>query len=217
MFTRRNLLLAAGMAAAVMLTAGALIAGIGPAASATPALRPGAPAPAFTATGAAGETVSLADFSGKTIVLEWTNADCPFVKKHYAPPAHNMQTLQARAEAEGVVWLSVISSAPGKQGYVSGAEALEIASARGARPAHMLLDPQGELGRLYGAKTTPHMFVINSQGEIAYQGAIDSIPTAKADDLAKAVNYVAAALDSLQAGEAVAVMQSAPYGCSIKY
>ena len=211
---RRNLSLAAGMAAAVALTAGALIAST---ARAEPSPAPGNPAPAFTATDSFGEPVSLADFAGKTVVLEWTNDGCPFVRKHYTAPPSNMQTLQKSAAADGIVWLSVISSAPGKQGYADGARANELTEVRGAAPAHVLLDPDGKLGHLYQAKTTPHMFVIAPDGTIAYQGAIDSKASARVADIETATNYVSAALNSLAGGEAVEVAVTKPYGCSVKY
>jgi peroxiredoxin len=215
MFSRRNVSLAAGMAAAVALTAGALIAST---ADASPLVTPGEPAPAFTGTNSHGQPVSLADFSGKTIVLEWTNDGCPFVKKHYATPPANMQTLQAdAAAADDVVWLTVISSAPGKQGHVTGDEANALTAMRDAMPSHVLLDASGDVGRLYGAKTTPHMYVIGPDGTLAYEGAIDSKPSARVDDIADATNYVRAALDSVAAGEPVAVATSKPYGCSVKY
>jgi hypothetical protein len=203
MFSRRNLSLAAGMAAAVALTAGALIAST---ADASPVVAPGAPAPAFTGTDSNGAAVSLSDFAGKTVVLEWTNDGCPFVQKHYtAPPA------------DDVVWLSIASSGPGKQGHVTGDEANALTTSRGASPAHVLLDPAGTLGHLYGAKTTPHMFVIRPDGTLAYQGAIDSKPSARVADIDGATNYVRAALASVAAGEPVAVPSAKPYGCSVKY
>ena len=214
MFSRRNLSLAAGMAAAVALTAGALIAST---ADASPLVTPGEAVPGFTGTNSHGQPVSLADFSGKTIVLEWTNDGCPFVQKHYAAPPSNMQTLQADAAADDVVWLSVISSAPGKQGHVTGDEANALTEERSAAPAHVLLDTAGQIGRLYGAKTTPHMYVIRADGTLAYEGAIDSKPSSRVDDIATATNYVRAALDSVAAGEPVAVATSKPYGCSVKY
>ena len=214
MFSRRNLSLAAGMAAAVALTAGALIAST---ADASPLVTPGEAVPGFTGTNSHGQPVSLADFSGKTIVLEWTNDGCPFVQKHYAAPPSNMQTLQADAAADDVVWLSVISSAPGKQGHVTGDEANALTHDRSAAPAHVLLDTAGHIGRLYGAKTTPHMYVIRADGTLAYEGAIDSKPSSRVDDIATATNYVRAALDSVAAGEPVAVATSKPYGCSVKY
>jgi hypothetical protein len=211
---RRNLSLAAGMAAAVALTAGALIASTARADSGLPV---GRPAPAFVATDSNGEQVSLSDFAGRTVVLEWTNEGCPFVRKHYAQPPGNMQGLQADAKADETVWLTVISSAPGKQGYVEGAAANQWTEEHGATPAHVLLDPDGSLGRLYQAKTTPHMFIIGPNGQVAYQGAIDSVASANVADINSATNYVREALTSLAAGEPVAVNTTKPYGCSVKY
>jgi len=210
--TRRHLTLAAGMMTAVALTAGALIAST---AQAAPAM--GGAAPAFTGVTAAGGEISLADFAGKTVVLEWTNDGCPFVQKHYASPPANMQTLQKGAAADDVVWISVISSAPGKQGYSDAARAKELTASRGAAPAHVVLDESGAIGRLYGAKTTPHMFIITPGGELVYDGAIDSKASSKVDDIAGATNYVAAALADLEAGKPVATPETKPYGCSVKY
>lgn len=216
MFNRRNILLATGMAAAVALTAGSLIAST---ANASPASKAGVAAPTFTGTNSNGETVSLSDFAGKTVVLEWTNDGCPFVQKHYAEPHLNMQSLQAdAADSDGnVVWLSVVSSAPGKQGHVDGAAANALTTSRGAAPAHVLLDETGEIGRLYDAKTTPHMFVITADGTIAYEGAIDSKASAKVADIPDATNYVSAALNSVAKGEPVETASTKPYGCSVKY
>ena len=211
---RRNLSLAAGMAAAVALTAGALIASTARADSGVAA---GKPAPAFTATDSNGATVSLADFAGHAVVLEWTNDGCPFVRKHYTNPPGNIQGLQAAAAEDGTVWLTVVSSAPGKQGFVDGTRANELTRARKAVPAHVLLDPEGALGRLYGAKTTPQVFVIGPDGTLAYQGAIDSRASANVADIATATNYVSAALNSLAGGEAVEMAVTKPYGCSVKY
>ncbi|MBK8197505.1 MAG: redoxin domain-containing protein [Acidobacteria bacterium] len=210
--TRRHLSLAAGMAAAVALTAGALIASTAEAAPAT-----GLAAPDFSGVTSAGETISLSDFAGKTVVLEWTNDGCPFVQKHYTSPPSNMQTLQKSAAADDVVWISVISSAPGKQGFADGARADALTAERGAAPAHVVLDPDGTIGKLYGAKTTPHMFVISADGALAYDGAIDSKATAKVSDIATATNYVTAALADIEAGRPVATPVSKPYGCSVKY
>ena len=210
--TRRHLSLAAGMAAAVALSAGALIASTAQAAPAT-----GAAAPAFSGVTSAGETISLADFAGKTVVLEWTNDGCPFVKKHYATPPANMQTLQKSAAADDIVWISVISSAKGEQGYADAARANELTASRGAAPAHVVLDEAGTIGKLYGAKTTPHMFIITADGELAYDGAIDSKSSAKVEDIAKATNYVTAALEDIEAGRPVATPVTKPYGCSVKY
>jgi peroxiredoxin len=173
-----------------------------------------APAPAFTAQTADGKTVSLADYKGKTVVLEWTNHDCPFVKKHYGG---NMQNLQKTATGQGVVWLQVISSAPGQQGHVDGATAKKLNADRGAAPTATLLDPTGQIGKAYGAQTTPHMYVIKGDGTLAYKGGIDSIPSAKAEDIAKAEPYVTDALAAVAAGRKIEKASTRPYGCSIKY
>jgi len=211
--TRRNLGLAAGMATAVALTAASMIAFT---ADAAPII--GEAAPAFTdAVTAGGETISLADFTDKTVVLEWTNHDCPFVRKHYAEPVKNMQTLQTGAAENDVVWIQVISSAPGKQGHLEAAAALAKNAERTAAPSYTILDPSGDLGRAFDAKTTPHMFVIDGAGALAYQGAIDSIRSAKVDDIAVATNYVTAALMAVSAAEVPEISSSAPYGCSVKY
>jgi peroxiredoxin len=175
----------------------------------------GAPAPAWTGVDSNGKTHSLADFRGKTVVLEWTNHDCPYVMKHYG--SGNMQALQRDATAKGVVWLAVISSAPGEQGFVSGAEANRIAADRKAAPTATILDPDGSIGRAYGARTTPHMYVIDGNGTLVYMGGIDDRPTADKADVAGARNFVRAALDDLAAGRAVATSTSRPYGCSVKY
>ncbi|MFG6486429.1 redoxin domain-containing protein [Roseateles sp. BYS78W] len=174
-----------------------------------------APAPAFTATTADGKAVSLADFKGRTVVLEWTNADCPYVRKHYG--SGNMQSQQKAATAQGVVWLQVISSAPGQQGFVDGATAQKLNAERGAAPTATLLDPQGDLGRLYGAQTTPHLFVIKGDGTLAYKGGIDSIASADRADIAKAEPYVTEALAAVAAGRNVEKASTRPYGCSVKY
>lgn len=174
-----------------------------------------APAPAFTATTADGKTVSLADFKGKTVVLEWTNHDCPYVRKHYG--SGNMQGQQKAAAAQGVVWLQVISSAPGQQGFVDGATAQKLNAERGAAPTATLLDPKGDLGKLYGAQTTPHMYVIKADGTLAYKGGIDSIASPKVEDISKAEPYVADALAAVAAGRKVEKSSTRPYGCSVKY
>lgn len=186
-----------------------------PLATANAAPQVGAPAPAFTATDSNGVTHSLADFRGKTVVLEWTNHDCPFVIKHYA--TDNMQALQRAATATGVVWLAVISSAPGEQGHVSGAEANRIAAERKAAPTAILLDPDGTVGRAYAARTTPHMYIIDAAGTLVYMGGIDDRPTADKADVPGATNFVRAALDDIAAGRPVATPTSRPYGCSVKY
>ncbi|MBR9813845.1 thioredoxin family protein [bacterium] len=176
----------------------------------------GQAAPGFTLTSAEGKEVSLADYSGKTVILEWTNHDCPFVKKHYG--SGNMQDLQAAYTGDDTVWLSIISSAPGKQGHVSPEKARELTTSRGAKPTHVLFDPTGEVGRSYGAKTTPHMYVIDDAGTLlAYNGAIDSIPSANPADIGKAKNYVKTAMTALAAGEKPNPATTKPYGCSVKY
>jgi hypothetical protein len=175
----------------------------------------GQPAPAFTLTDSTGKTRSLADFAGKTVVLEWTNHGCPFVRKHYG--AGNMQAQQRDATADGVVWLSVNSSAPGQQGHVDGAGAEAVRSeARAAQTAY-LLDPDGTVGRAYGAMTTPHMYVVDPTGVLRYAGAIDSIASPDTDDIAQATQYVPQALAELAAGQPVSVAVTRPYGCSVKY
>lgn len=212
-FTRRNFGLAAGMATAVALTAGAMIAFSANAAPIT-----GEAAPGFSnAVTASGATISLSDFTDQTVVLEWTNHDCPFVKKHYAEPVKNMQTLQGEATAENTVWIQVISSAPGKQGYLQADAALAKNEERGAAPSYTILDPSGDIGRAYDAKTTPHMYVIQGDGMLVYEGAIDSIRSAKVADIDKATNYVTAALTAVASGAAPEVSSAKPYGCSVKY
>ena len=172
-------------------------------------------APAFQLVDSKGKSRSLAEFAGKTVVLEWTNHECPFVKKHYG--SGNMQAQQRQATAAGVVWLSINSSAPGKQGNVDGAAAERVRSqARAAQTAY-LLDPTGTVGRTYGAKTTPHMYVIDPKGVLRYAGGIDSIPSPDVDDIAKATKYVPQALAEFAAGKPVSVPVTRPYGCSVKY
>jgi peroxiredoxin len=212
--------LAAGFLAATLLTAGAVLAsaaGASPAAVvAIGAVTTNVAAPQFTATDATGKSVRLSDFAGKTVVLEWTNHGCPFVVKHY-DSSGNIPALQAKAREEGVVWLSVISSAPGKQGYLQGQAALAKAAERNSVPHAILLDPDGALGRQFGAKTTPHMFVIDGKGVLRYQGGIDSIKSANAKDIAKAEPYVANALAAIKAGQPVSPADTTPYGCGVKY
>lgn len=171
-------------------------------------------APAFTLTDSKGQSHSLADFAGKTVVLEWTNHECPFVVKHYSG---NMQALQKQFGTDDVVWLTVISSAPGKQGHVSGAKADELTSSRNAMPDAVLFDETGVTGKAYDAKTTPHMYVIDKKGVLQYMGGIDSIPSAKVDDIAKATPYFSDALTAVLAGNPASPAVTKPYGCSIKY
>lgn len=174
----------------------------------------GAPAPDFTVVDSKGNSHSLKDFAGKNVVLEWTNHDCPFVVKHYSG---NMQALQADMTAQDVVWLSVISSAPGKQGHVSGAKADELTASRSAKPTAVVFDESGVVGKAYDAKTTPHMYVIDKAGVLQYMGGIDSIPSAKVDDIAKATPYFANAAKAVLAGQTPDPAVTKPYGCSIKY
>ena len=179
--------------------------------SAAAALQIGQPAPAFTAVDTAGKTHTLDDFLGKVVVLEWTNHDCPFVKAHY--DAGNMQAQQRDATTEGVVWLSVISSAPGKQGHVGPSQADALTASRNAAPTAVLLDESGDMGRAYKARTTPHMYVIDTKGKLAYMGGIDSGPS----NIDAATQYVPAALANVMAGKAADPAVTRPYGCSVKY
>jgi len=175
----------------------------------------GKPAPAIALKDTDGKTVRLADFKGKLVVLEWVNFQCPFVRKHYG--SGNMQQLQKTYTEKGIVWISICSSAPGKQGYVTGPEAETLIEEKDATPTRFLLDPKGVAGKAYGAKTTPHMFVIDPKGILIYNGAIDDKPSTKPDDVPTARNYVAAALVAAMAGETVEVSATQPYGCSVKY
>ena len=195
---------------AAVVLAGLLISG---AAYAAP--EPGKPAPDFSAINSNGKTVRLSDFRGKIVVLEWTNDGCPYVQKHYN--SGNMQSLQKDETSRGVVWLTVISSAPGTQGYVDGTEANALTKSRGAAPTEVLLDPEGKVGHLYEARTTPHMFVVSKDGTLAYMGGIDDKPTTNPADIRTAKNYVRAALDEVMAGKTVEKAVTRPYGCSVKY
>lgn len=160
---------------------------------------------------------NLSDFDGKNIVLEWTNHECPYVRKHYNGEFNNMQNLQKRAAADDVVWLSIISSAEGEQGYVSGEKANALSVKRGATPTAVLMDEAGTTGRIFSAKTTPHMFVINKDRTLVYQGAIDSDRRSSPSTIPAATNYVTAALDALEAGTDIETAETSPYGCSVKY
>lgn len=175
----------------------------------------GKPAPDFTLKDCTGKEHRLSDFQGKTVVLEWVNHGCPFVIKHYS--AGNMQKLQADATSRGVVWLSICSSAPGQQGHMSAEEAVKKCEEVGSKATAYLLDEDGKVGRLYGAKRTPEMFVVNAEGILVYKGAIDDKPSAKSEDIAGAKNFVAAALDEVLAGKPVTKPETAAYGCSVKY
>jgi hypothetical protein len=209
-FSKRTLLVGAGGLA----LAGAVGFGIfGQPAEASVAT--GGPAPAFSLQDASGQTRTLAEFSGRTVVLEWTNFGCPFVRKHY--DSGSMQALQGEATGAGVVWLQVISSAPGEQGHLDGAGALARAQTDNAYPSATLLDPSGQMGHAYGARNTPHLFIINGEGRIAYQGAIDDHRSARPETLEGANNYVRAALGDMAAGRPVQVAETTPYGCPVKY
>lgn len=175
----------------------------------------GKPAPDFTLTDTHGEKRSLSDYKGKFIVLEWINHDCPFVGKHYG--SGNMQKLQREYTEKGVIWLSINSSAPGKQGYCTPEQANKLTKKKEAFPTAVLLDPDGKVGNIYGAKTTPHMFIITPEGILIYNGAIDDKPSTKKKDIAKAKNYVRATLDAAMNGKKVAIPTTQPYGCSVKY
>jgi peroxiredoxin len=183
--------------------------------AAQPSARVNAPAPEFSATDSYGKTQKLSDQKGKIVVLEWTNDGCPFVAKHYR--SGNMQALQKKYTAQGVVWFTVVSSAPGTQGYVTPEEANRDTDRRGAAPTAVLLDPTGALGHLYGAQATPHMYVINAEGQLVYMGAIDDAPSTDLSDVAHAKNYVAAAVEEVKAGKRVTVPATKAYGCSVKY
>ncbi len=175
----------------------------------------GSPAPAFTATDSHGQAHTLNQYRGKYVVLEWHNQGCPYTHKHYV--SGNMQSLQKEWTAKGVVWFTVISSAPGKQGYVTDSEENAYLAEMHADPTAVLMDPEGKLGRLYGARTTPEMYVIDPQGKLIYEGAIDDHPTPDVSDIKGADNYLNDALSEAMAGKPVAHAYRRPYGCSVKY
>jgi peroxiredoxin len=175
----------------------------------------GKPAPAFSATDSAGKSWSLAELKGKVVVLETTNHDCPYVRKHYN--STNMQTQQREAAAKGVVWLTVASSATGEEGFVTAAQANELTQQRNAAPAAFLLDPKSRIARAYGATVTPHMYIVDASGVLVYKGGIDSIPSSSQSDIPKAKQYVRVALDEVLAGKPVSDASTRPYGCSLKY
>lgn len=206
---RRELVAALGATAAT----GALAVSVPSRAHANP--QTGMAAPAFTATDSKGRQHALAAYKGKTVVLEWTNHECPYTVKHYA--TGNMQALQKSSTEAGIIWLTVVSSRPGTQGHVNALEADKLTDDRSAKPTAVVLDPGGELGRLYSARTTPHMFIIDPAGVLTYMGAIDDQPTANPDSVKTARNYVREALDAMSAGKPVAVASTRPYGCTVKY
>ena len=200
MKTMRNVAVAAGLA---MVCASAM------------ALKPGDPAPDFKGVDSNGKVQTLAQYRGKYVVLEWANKGCPFEQKHYK--SGNMERLQREWTAKGVVWLSVISSAPGQDGYVTPPEENDYLRTMKAAPSAAILDPSGTIGRLYSAKTTPDMFVIDPQGRLVYEGAIDDQPTPDPASLKDAKNYVSAALEASMAGRPVETPVTRSYGCSVKY
>lgn len=175
----------------------------------------GQAAPDFTLTDSNGKSHSLSQYKGKVVVLEWNNPKCPFVGKHYG--SGNMQKQQAQATAAGVVWLTINSSASGTQGDVNGAEANAYVARVGGKQTAYLLDPSGQVGRLYGARTTPHMYVIDNSGVLRYMGGIDSIKSTDQEDIGKATQYVPQALGELAAGKPVSVPTAEPYGCGVEY
>lgn len=188
---------------------------LGLVASAFAAPEIGKPAPDFTLKDAAGKTHSLADLKGKTVVLEWVNYGCPFVKKHYG--SKNMQTLQKDAIDKGVVWLAICSSAPGKQGHLPADQVEATNKTQGSNVSAYLLDEDGTVGKLYEAKTTPEMFIINKDGVLVYKGAIDSKADPNPESIASSTNYVKVALDEVLVGKPVSTSSTKPYGCSVKY
>jgi len=185
------------------------------AASVTHAVEVGKAAPEFSLTDYTGKVFKLSDLKGKTVVLEWFNRGCPFVKKHYG--AKNMQSLQKKYTGKGVVWLTIVSSAKGKEGYLNPEEVKPVVKELGIASTALLLDPKGTVGKAYQAKTTPHMYIVDKAGVLVYTGAIDDIPSTDPADIKGAKNYVSAALDELLAGKKVTVSTTKAYGCSVKY
>lgn len=197
----------------LLLTAFACFASTALFAADSPAV--GSSAPNFSAPDAKGKPHSVSEFKGKYVVLEWFNPDCPFVKKHYG--SGNMQKLQEEFTGKGVVWLSIDSSAQGKEGNLTPAEAEKKMAELKMHPTALLLDPDGKAGQAYGAKNTPHMFIINPEGKVIYEGAIDSKASTNPADIANSTNYVKVALDESLAGKTVSTPSTKPYGCSVKY
>ena len=181
--------------------------------NASPSL--GTPAPQFKDIDSNGNEVSLSDFQGKIVILEWTNHDCPYVRRQYM--TGNMQMVQVKAKDMGVVWISIISSAPGTQGHVNRRQANKLTASRKALPSHVVMDPSGVIGKLYGARTTPHMYIVDTKGILVYKGAIDDKPTSWGKIDAGTKNYVLDALSELMAGNRITHAATQPYGCSVKY
>ncbi len=201
---RRHVLVVAASAAAALFT--------GPAVAAAAV---GQPAPDFTLTDTTGKAVRLSDFKGKHVVLEWTNPGCPFVRKHY--DSANMQTLQKESVGKGVVWLAVNSTENASGDYLAPQQLARWMTGQKAAPSATLMDEEGTAGKAYGARTTPHMYVVNPQGTLIYAGGIDSIPSARQDDIKTATNYVRQGLTEALAGKPLSAPSTRPYGCSIKY
>ncbi len=179
------------------------------------AVQTGRAAPDFSVSDTKGARHALAAHRGNTVILEWTNHECPYTVKHYA--TGNMQALQAAATASGAIWLTVISSRPQTQGHVEAVEADQLTTSRSAKPTGVVLDPRGQLGRLYGARTTPHMFIVDGSGVLVYMGAIDDRPSASHASVKSARNYVREALDAMAAGRPITLASTRPYGCTVKY
>lgn len=178
-------------------------------------VEPGEVAPSFALTDSNGKAHNLSDYKGKYVVMEWLNYGCPYVQTHYE--SGNMPGLQKEWTKKGVVWLSVVSSAPGKQGHYPGPAMNDVTKKNGGNQTAVLLDPSGAVGKSYGAKTTPHMFVINPEGKIVYAGGIDSKPSSKPQEDKTVTNYVSQALNEAMAGKEVSVKTARPYGCGVKY
>jgi peroxiredoxin len=207
---RRTVLIGLGLAGlAALPRSGVLVS------SAWAAAKVGSPAPTFSVTATTGESVNLADYRGKVVVLEWTNHECPYVRKHYE--TGNMQALQKESTGQGVVWLTLISSAPGEQGSVSASQADQLTATRHAVPTAVLLDSTGAVGKMYGATNTPHMYVVDTAGTLVYAGAIDDKPTTRKSDVAGAQNYVREALQAVATGQPVKTPVTRAYGCTVKY
>ena len=175
----------------------------------------GEKAPLFTGIDSNGQKLNLSDYKGKTVILEWTNHGCPWVARHYG--IGNMQNHQKKAIADGVIWLSIISSAPGLEGYVDGSEANQLTKSRNAYPTRVILDPSGKIAKAYAARTTPHMYIISSSGTLIYQGGIDDDPTPHGEIENSTTNFIMNALAEIKAGKKVSKSTSQPYGCSVKY
>jgi len=202
-FRRHVLVVAASVAAALVTGPAFAVATVGQ------------PAPNFTLTDTSGKTVHLSDFKGKHVVLEWTNPGCPFVRKHY--DSANMQTLQKESVGKGVVWLAVNSTDNASGDYLAPQQLARWMTGQKAAPSATLMDEEGTAGKAYGARTTPHMYVVNPQGTLIYAGGIDSIPSARQDDIKVATNYVRQGLAEALAGKPLSAPSTRPYGCSVKY